>query len=449
MTKPLCLFVAALWWALPLCSAQAQEGGENVQGQLDVGPTKVVLGEKEALLEARVLNGKASQFQYVWTQTDGASSAKIEAPDKLRTKVSDLVPGTYVFSVASSKDGQQIDTKSFTLEVRAPQPGKLVPWNDPRIRIVGRYAAKSDRADLGWPGITIRARFTGTSLRARMKAGWGGQPKFLVIVDGKVDGAQVVATDMRKEILLAEGLTAGEHELELVRLDGGWSGAAEFGGLVLEPEAQLLDPPAPLQRRMEFYGDSITEGSYMSEYSHNNPYRAYAMTTARMLGADPHLVAKGGIGMVRGYALPQTLPGIFDRSIPMGGKDLWDFSKWTPHVVVINAFQNDKWTLGSTPVEDCIEAYRAFLVTLRSKYPKALLVATLGSMDAVSANSEWPAHLQAAVDKYREESGDKNVDILIFEYQNHRGHPDTADAAAMAKALSEFINSKGDAVWKD
>ncbi|MDX2082350.1 MAG: GDSL-type esterase/lipase family protein [Terrimicrobiaceae bacterium] len=439
--------LALLSFALVNSALIGDEADGPVPGSLNVGGTKVVFGEDAALLEAGLANGKPSNFQYEWKQVEGPAPAHIEASDKLRTKVMGLIPGRYVFSIRSEKSSQTIDEKMFVLDVRPAMPGREVMWNDPAIRIVGRFAEKSDRADLGWPGVTVKARFTGTSIRALLQAGWGAPPKFLVIVDGKVEPEVVVATDMRREVLLAEGLPPGEHELELVRLDGAWSGVAQFRGLVLEPDGRLLDLPAPATRRMEFYGDSITEGSFMPEFPFNNPYRAYAMTAARMLGADAHLIARGGIGIVRGYALPQTLPGVFDRAVPMGGKDMWDFSRWRPQVVVVNALQNDKWTLGKVPVEECIEAYANFLASLRKVHPDALLIATLGSMDAVGPQSPWPEYLERAVNLFKERTGDSNVDLLIFDHHGHRGHPNTSDAEDMARKLADHLRAKGEEIW--
>jgi len=47
-------------------------------------------------------------------------------------------------------------------------------------------------------------------------------------------------------------------------------------------------------------------------------------------------VCKSGLGLVKGFTLPQTLPGMYDRTEPMRDDKKWDFTKWIPQVVVVN-----------------------------------------------------------------------------------------------------------------
>ncbi|MDX6766120.1 MAG: GDSL-type esterase/lipase family protein [Candidatus Methylacidiphilales bacterium] len=423
--------------------------GPPTEGALYVYSPQVVLGETAVGLDAVVLGGKSKSFELAWSQVSGPEGAVIKDAQTRRTQVDGLVAGHYVFRITSRKDGTTLDEKDLVVEVREkPGGGEVVPCHDPRIRIMGRISAeKPGFYGIGWPGVTLKIRFTGTSLRARLKAGWGPPAKFMAIIDGKEEQAAIIPLDMRKVVLVCEGLPDGEHSLELVRMDGAWSGTAEFAGFILDTGARLLEPLPPPQRRIEFYGDSITDGSSMEGYPHNHPYRAYAMSTARLLGADVHLVAKGGLGLLKGFALPQTLPTIYDRALPMSSETLWDFSKWTPQVVVVNILQNDKWTAKDVPAEDFIRVYRQFLQTLRSRYPRALIIAALGSMDAVSEKSPWPVYLKSAVDGYISSSGDRSVDCFIFPHLAQHGHPSPVEAAEMARLLADFIQKKGEIIW--
>ncbi|MEI6647337.1 MAG: SGNH/GDSL hydrolase family protein [bacterium] len=321
--------------------------------------------------------------------------------------------------------------------------------DDRRLQVIGRYYAPSPKViEFGWGGVTLKANFTGTSIRARLKAGWGKPPKLFAVVDGREDAAVRVDVDTRSDYLLAEHLAPGEHTLELVRATGAWNAAVEFRGLVLDPGSTLLAPPPRAARRIEFYGDSITEGSYMSDQPFANARAAYALTTARLLGAEAHLIAKGGIGILRGYTLPQTLPSIHDRAVPMRADQKWDFTRWMPQVVVINVFQNDKWTQAKVPPEEFIAAYAAFLKTLRAHYPHAHFIATLGSMDAVEPKSLWPGYLRDAVARFQRETGDNQIDIFLFDYLGTKGHPNSAQARVMAERLAAFLASKGEGLWQ-
>jgi hypothetical protein len=40
---------------------------------------------------------------------------------------------------------------------------------------------------------------------------------------------------------------------------------------------------------------------------------------------------------------PLIMPEMYDRADPTDSTSKWDFSKYTPDVVVINLFQNDSW----------------------------------------------------------------------------------------------------------
>lgn len=432
-----------------LLSAIEAREKEPLPPVVKIAPAKIVIGESAVTLEAdaRDPDSDAKKFplKLQWTQLDGPKPAEIAKPDSQSTIAKGLVPGRYVFRLAATdRDGLTASAETAVTVRPAPAAGVMIDADDPRLLIIGRSYAPSPKViELGWGGVTMKARFTGTSVRARLKAGWGPAPRLLAIIDGHADAAVPVYADVRSDYLLAENLTPGEHTLELVRATGAWNAAAEFRGLVLDPGAKLLDPPPRAARRIEFYGDSITEGSYMADQPFTNAHAAYALATARLLDAEAHLAAKGGIGMVRGYVLPQTLPGIYDRAVPMRGEKKWDFSKWTPHVVVVNAFQNDKWTQGKVPPEEFIAAYAAFLKTLRGHYPHAHLVAALGSMDAVEPKSPWPGYLREAVARFQKETSDTRIAVFFFDYLGAKGHPTAAQARTMAEKLAAFLKAKG------
>ncbi len=107
-----------------------------------------------------------------------------------------------------------------------------------------------------------------------------------------------------------------------------------------------------------------------------------------------------------------VMPDMYNRQDPTDGDAKWDFSKYTPDIVVINIFQNDVWITKlpdndqfkakfgtKAPTDDqIIKAYKDFVKNIRSKYPKAHIICTLGSMDAVKDGSPWPGYVQKAVD---------------------------------------------------
>jgi lysophospholipase L1-like esterase len=143
------------------------------------------------------------------------------------------------------------------------------------------------------------------------------------------------------------------------------------------------------------------------------------------------------------------MPQMYDRLDATDSTSKWDFSKYTPDVVVINLFQNDSWIVklpdnpqfkarfGTTPPTDkfIINAYANFVKSVRSKYPKAHIICILGSMDATKAGAPWPDYIQKAVDGLN----DKNIYTHFIPYKGTPGHPNAAEQQAMANDLEGFI----------
>lgn len=140
---------------------------------------------------------------------------------------------------------------------------------------------------------------------------------------------------------------------------------------------------------------------------------------------------------------------MYDRLDATDSLSKWDFSKYTPDVVVINLFQNDAWItklpdngqfkarFGTTPPtpEFIIDAYANFVKSVRGKYPEASIICILGSMDATKPGSPWPGYMQKAVDGL----SDKKIYTHPIPYKNTPGHPSAKEQQAMADDLIAFI----------
>src|SRR3954471_20021424 len=104
------------------------------------------------------------------------------------------------------------------------------------------------------------------------------------------------------------------------------------------------------------------------------------------------------------------MPDIYNRLAANDGNVLWDFSRYSPEVVVVNLFQNDAWLVknfkheqfkahfGTTPPtpEFIIKSYQDFISKIRGKYPNAKIICALGSMDATQNGSPWPGYIEKA-----------------------------------------------------
>ncbi len=113
--------------------------------------------------------------------------------------------------------------------------------------------------------------------------------------------------------------------------------------------AKILEPSRLPKRKIEFFGNSITCGYAINDKVHDSPngyyennYDAYAAITARHFNAQYHCTSKSGIGIIVSW-FPLIMPEMYDRLDPTDSASKWDFSKYTPDLVVINLLQNDSW----------------------------------------------------------------------------------------------------------
>ncbi|WP_346837084.1 SGNH/GDSL hydrolase family protein [Microbulbifer sp. SAOS-129_SWC] len=329
----------------------------------------------------------------------------------------------------------------------------------PQLRYTGRIDFTDGKAPLlSWPGSSVRAHFTGTDLSLWLDDE-KGQNYYSVIVDGNAEHPFVLqANKGEQRYEISRALPPGEHTLELYKRTEGEEGATAFKGLELADGGKLLPLPARPAHRMEIYGDSITCGMG-NEGANNgrddlaaekNNYWAYGSVAARQLGAELHTVCKSGIGIMVSW-FPFTMPDYYDQLSAVGDNDSrWDFSQWTPEVVVINLLQNDSWLIDREkrlqPVPgdaQRVQAYVDFVRSIRAKYPHAEIVCALGSMDA-TATDKWPDYIRSAVKRMRSEFGDHRLDTLFFPFTGYGQHPRIAQHIANGKTLAKFIRAKMD-----
>ena len=155
------------------------------------------------------------------------------------------------------------------------------------VLYVGRFNT-SDPAGprAAWSASTIKANFSGTGISANLYS--SGDNWYTVVIDGIIQPPLHVGADTGGAVTLAAGLAAGNHTLEFVRRTEAWVGDVQFRGFTVTG-GQLLAPPTPSVRRIEFIGDSITagygnEGTSASQHfttQNENAYLSYGPVTAR------------------------------------------------------------------------------------------------------------------------------------------------------------------------
>jgi hypothetical protein len=331
----------------------------------------------------------------------------------------------------------------------------VVKARNPHVQYSGRIAMRNDSsAELSWPASAIRINFSGTRISAVLKDEKSDN-NYNIIVDGNVVSV-LHPLQEKKEYILADNLTPGKHTLELFKRTESSMGKTWFYKFEFPLGSEVLSPPPLPKRKIEFFGNSIscgyadidTAGKDRGTSTYENGYISYAAITARHFDAELHNTSKSGIGITVSW-FPLVMPEMYDRLDATDPYSKWNFSKYTPDLVVINLFQNDSWIVkltdnaefkarfGTTPPTDdfIIKAYRKFVKEVRSKYPKASIICTLGSMDATKEGSPWPGYIGKAVSELK----DSKIYVHIIPYKNTPGHPSAKEQRDMADNLIDYI----------
>ncbi len=329
----------------------------------------------------------------------------------------------------------------------------FVPFSDKEIVYEGRVAFTSDAAVLMWSGTAVKINFTGTSVSGRFKE-TDTANYYNIIVDNKVI-SKIHFDTMQKTYLLAEGLSRGNHSLELFKRTEWDKGKTYFYGFEISSKTKLRPPSDKPKRKIEFFGNSITCGYAIEDYTGDSPigfyensYDAYAARTARHFNAAAHYTAKSGIGITISW-FPLLMREMYYRLDPFDENSKWNFSAYTPDVVVINLLQNDYWFVNmpmhqqfirnfGTKAPDStfiIEAYKSFVQRVRQEYPQAQIICMLGNMDIMSTGSVWPGYVKSAVQQLQ----DKKILPFFVPYKATPGHPKTSEQKILADALIKFI----------
>lgn len=328
-----------------------------------------------------------------------------------------------------------------------------IAFNDPQLAYDGRILYTKDAAILSWPGSAIHINFNGTGIKGEFSESDSAN-YYNVIVDGKILSTMHFDQE-RKTYTLATGLTNTAHQLQLFKRtewDKGSTSFYSFSG----KDIKILPPPQKPRRTIEFYGNSISCGYGIEDYTTDlgigffeNNYDAFPAITARHFNAQYRCIAKSGIGITISW-FPLLMKEMYNRLDPVDPNSKWDFTQYTPDVVVINLLQNDYWLTNMPDHEQfkyrfgnkkpsnefIIGEYKSFVQLIRARYPLAKIICMLGNMDITSKGSVWPGFVTTACSQLN----DKNVFTLFVPYKNTPGHPKTSEQKILADSLVAFID---------
>jgi len=332
----------------------------------------------------------------------------------------------------------------------------ITPTSSSNVLYIGRFnTSDATGPRSAWSATTIKANFSGTGISANLVS--VGDNWYNVAIDGVVQTPVHAPAGTNGLVALASGLASGNHTIEFVRRTEAYLGDVQFKGFSVTG-GQLLAPPPPSARRIEFIGDSITCGygdegidQYHSFTPQNeNAYLAYGPVTARALGADQFVIAWSGKGVIRNYSdATDMMPSLYLRILPYDTTTLWNPSQWVPQVVVINLGTND-FASGVPDKTTFTTGYANFVAQIRSQYPSAHIYLALGPMLSGTNLTSARDYITTVVNQ-RTAAGDAKVHFIEFPVQDgslgygEDWHPSVAEQAVMANQLIAQI--KTDLGW--
>ncbi len=298
-----------------------------------------------------------------------------------------------------------------------------------------------------------------------------------MVIDGKV--TKVCFDNIDNEqilITLAEDLDNTTHEIILYKRQDA-SHYFDFYGFAVEKDAEILPAAPKPKRKIECYGDSVSAGAVCEaidftakldpenhEGRFDNSWYSYSMITSRNLGAQIHDIAQGGIAIFdkTGYYHYPNHIGMetaYNKTAYFpeaeGGQTDWDFSRYTPNVVIFAVGQNDPHNEGNPDNDITDPAYREkwknkykdIIRDLRSKYPKATFVLIL---TVLMHPETWDKAVEEIAFELTQE-GDKKISYLKFKRAGKAtpGHPRLSEQYEMAEELTAYISNLGDNIWQD
>lgn len=295
----------------------------------------------------------------------------------------------------------------------------------------------------------------------------GSQARFVAYVDGeRVLDEMITQREAVYEIFSYE--TEKEVTVTLVKVSEAANSILGIDEIIVAA-ADSIAPTAEKNLKIEFIGDSITCGYGVDDENRDHHFstntedatKAYAYKTAQLLDADYSLVSYSGNGIVSGYTSQgvkvseQQLSKKYECFAVSYGNGAggfkassvdWDFSRFTPDIVVINLGTNDYSYTGNDEelIGEYIEAYTEFIKQVRQNNADSHIICTLGIMGADLYDA-----MCTAVENYTAETGDENISVFRLSMQNGSTgyaadwHPTAATHDIAAAELADYIKALG------
>ena len=348
----------------------------------------------------------------------------------------------FSFLIFSSGPILVLATNHFTRQ-------SLYKANNPYFQYVGRVDFSNPLEPRFWmPGVYIRAEFEGNHCKIFLNDQLQDSTlhNYVEIDIDHQKPFKVRITKKQDTIDISQFLHNGKHSLLFCKSTESGLGYVEFLGLACK---KLLSPKPLPKRKIEFIGNSITCGygndagtpcSIGNRYDHENSCEGYGPITARALGAQWHVSAVSGIGMIHSCCkITILMPEVFNKMDMRSDSVTWNFKNYIPDVVTICLGQND----GIQDSTSFCSAYVNFIEKIRQYYPNAKIICLNSPMANEKLNPVLKNYINSIVAD-RNQSGDKSVYKFFFDkrfVEGCYGHPSSQEDRELADRLTGFIRS--------
>ncbi len=282
------------------------------------------------------------------------------------------------------------------------------------------------------------------------------------IVDG-VQKCWILKKEGQTEISFLEEEQDGVHSVLFFKRQDSCH-EIRLCSLLVSDGGRMLEAPEKPKRKIEVYGDSVSAGEVSEAVdwfgradppNHNgrfsNSWYSYAWITARKLHAQLHDIAQGGIALMDGtgwFGTPdligmETIWNQMHYQTELGEMVSWDFSDYTPDVVIVAIGQNDShpedYMKEDRMGEKAVlwrERYRSFLEKILAQYPKAHVVCCT---TLLNHDIGW----DLSIEQVCKEMADPRVTYFWFQRtgQGTPGHLRILEAEEMAEELAAYLES--------
>lgn len=329
------------------------------------------------------------------------------------------------------------------------------------------YMGRIDFSDptapiLIYAGSNLRFRFRGTYLRLLLEnIPMGEYSAVGAVIDSLQTKLELPGEGGRRVYTVAENLNDEIHTVTVFKRMGA---AHYFRFLGIETDGELLPSEDRYSLKLEYYGDSVSAGEVTEALFYDghcdpenhkgvydNSYFSYTYILARRLNAEFYNNSQGGLSLFdgTGYFYSDHLTGLettynklsYVPYSPLGLTE-WDFSRYTPDIVVFAIGQNDanpdpKAIYDPAYAKKWKGKYKELLLELKERYhnPKFILMTTVLMHELI-----W----DEVIEEIKAELNDKDVYHFMFRRNGAAtpGHPRVTEQTEMAAELEMFIRDK-------